>query len=156
LLIFSAAAAAGLVLAACSASSPAPATSAPAAGGPAASTASSAAVYAPTAEAVAKALGLTGVTAYTDSTDPNHLMGRQREYTSKVNWGDGDDNSIEAFADDADARARYAYLTTFSCPIGDGYDYLSGTVFLRLGCALTPDRAKTEKATFDAALKSLA
>ena len=66
------------------------------------------------------------ITVYTAITDPNHLLGRQGEYTSKVEWTTGGEESgIEAFADAADAQLRYAYLRAFRPPIGDGYDYLT-------------------------------
>lgn len=39
-----------------------------------------------TAEQVAHRMKLRHVTAYTAATDPNHLLGRQGGYTSKINW----------------------------------------------------------------------
>ena len=55
-------------------------------------------------------IGAAGYVAYTASTDPNHLLGRQGEYASEVNWGANQDNSIEVFANLADAQARQQYL----------------------------------------------
>ena len=75
----------------------------------------------------------------------NHLLGRQHEYTSKVKWSVG---GIEVFPDAADAQAREKYVQAFTCPIGDGYDYLDGTALLRLDCALTPSQAQVNKALF--------
>lgn len=105
------------------------------------------------AEQVARAMGIKHFTAYTAKTDPNQLLGRHGEYTSKVNWGpggDGGDNSIEAFSTVADAEARYEYVHGFRCPFGDGYDLLTGKELLRLACSLTPAQAKPLEAKFAA------
>ena len=79
-------------------------------------------------------------TAYTASTDPNNLLGRQDGYTSKVSWGgfaltDGDrqnGGSIEVFATPAEALARKTYVSSFGAMLSDGYDYVIGTALLRL------------------------
>jgi hypothetical protein len=117
----------------------------------------------PSANLIAQRMGLDrqpGYVAYTATTDPNHLLGRQGEYTSKVNWGsDGTDQtaatggSIEVFADAADAQARLQYLQAFKPPFGDGYDYLTGTALLRLAAGYTPTQAATLKAAFTGAVK---
>ena len=109
------------------------------------------------------------VIVYTPTTDPNHDMGRQGEYTSKTAWvdpravkaGAGNPSSdrggiefgggIEAFPDTASARDRYLYLRGFKPPFGDGYDYLAGTAILRLSQYLTPAQARTYRAAFVAA-----
>jgi hypothetical protein len=39
-----------------------------------------------------------------------------------------------------DAKARETYLEAFTCPLGDGYDYLD--------CALSPSQAKARQETF--------
>lgn len=114
-------------------------------------------------------LAVTQVTVYTPTTDPNHLMGRQGEYTSKTAWVDpvanqvqsGDPSSdpggiehgggIEAFATVSDAEARLSYLQGFRPPFGDGYDYLLGTAILRLSYDLTPSQAATYKTAFHTA-----
>jgi hypothetical protein len=98
-----------------------------------------------TASQIATGMDIGSFTAYTAETDPNHLLGRQREYTSKINWSAG---SIEVFSDAADAKARQAYVRAFTCPLGDGYDYLDGTVLLRLDCSMTPAEAKASEALF--------
>lgn len=98
-----------------------------------------------TASQIAQRMEIGRFTAYTAATDPNHLLGRQHEYTSKINWTGG---SIEVFPDIADAKAREAYVQAFTCPIGDGYDYLDGTALLRLACAQTPAQAKSNEALF--------
>jgi hypothetical protein len=48
----------------------------------------------------------------------------------------------------ADAQAREKYLQAFTCPFGDGYDYLDGAALLRLDCALTPAQAQANEALF--------
>lgn len=111
----------------------------------------------PAAGAIARGMGLSGVVVYTATTDPNHLLGRQGEYTSKASWaGYANDNasgggSIEVFANVADAQARLTYLQAFKPPFGDGYDYLAGTALLRLSADYTPGQAQTIRAAFDQA-----
>jgi hypothetical protein len=103
---------------------------------------------------------------YTPTTDPNHEMGRQGGYTSKVAWvdpravkaGAGNPASdrggtefgggIEVFPTAAGAKARYQYLRGFKPPFGDGYDYLSGAAILRLSQYLTPSQARAYEAAF--------
>src|SRR5262249_24741687 len=100
---------------------------------------------------------------YTAASDPNHELGRQGGYTSKVAWADpraagqeagdtrgviGLGGGIEAFPAAADARARHEYLRGFQPPFGDGYDYLSGTAILRLSQYLTPAQARAYWAAF--------
>jgi hypothetical protein len=86
------------------------------------STVPPAAAASPSAEVIAQRMGLTkapGYVAYTAATDPDHLLGRQNGYTSKVNWGpDGDTGTIEVFPDRADAIARQNYIKGFTCPFG--------------------------------------
>jgi len=113
----------------------------------------------PSAEVIAAAIGLTtmpGYVAYTAATDPNHLLGRQGGYTSKVDWGTwsspqgdiGDGGSIEVFAIAAAAGARARYLQAITPPVGDGYDYVSGTAVLRLRDEYTPAQAAALAAKF--------
>lgn len=103
---------------------------------------------------------------YTPTTDPNHEMGRQGGYTSKVAWvdpravkaGAGNPASdrggtefgggIEVFPTAAGAKDRYQYLKGFKPPFGDGYDYLSGAAILRLSQYLTPAQAHAYEASF--------
>jgi hypothetical protein len=117
-----------------------------------------------------KAAGLpvTHLIVYTAATDPNHLLGRQGGYTSKVAWADpraarqdagdtrgsiGLGGGIEAFPTTAGARARYEHLRGFQPPFGDGYDYLSGTAVLRLSQYLTPAQARAYEAAFSTAAR---
>src|ERR1700727_1298123 len=138
---------AGLALAACGSSGTH--------GAPPATT--RAAARTPSAAALARALGqdglqVTQLIVYTTATDPNHLMGRQGGYTSKVAWEDpkaekagagkpvtADDKGsteygggIEVYPTRAGAQARLEYLKGFTPPFGDGYDYLAGSAVLRL------------------------
>jgi hypothetical protein len=101
------------------------------------------------AGAVARRMGITKVTVYTATSDPNHLLGRQGEYTSKAEWvTDGQNSGIETFGDAADARARYSYLRAFRPPIGDGYDYLYQASILRVAAIYAPSQAARLKASF--------
>jgi hypothetical protein len=106
-------------------------------------------------------LPITGVTVYTETTDPNHLLGRPNGYTSKVAFvdervkaSDAHDStkgsvdlggSAEVFAgtDEALARAKYIARVNNSMQIlGAEYDYVSGPVLLRVSEVLTPAQAK--------------
>ena len=122
-----------------------------------------------TARMKAAGLPITELIVYNVTTDPNHLLGRQNEYTSKDAWvdpaavaaGAGSPSSepgatefgggIEAFPSVAGAQARLAYLKAFQPPIGDGYDYIAGTAILRLSTYLTPTQAARFHTAFDAA-----
>jgi hypothetical protein len=116
-----------------------------------ATAAASPVAVAPSAEVIAARLGLRHITAYTAATDPNHLLGRQNGYTSKVNWGPQRNGSIEVFRTVALTRARKAYLGNFAPPLGDGYDCLAGTALLRLSAAYTPAQTRRLEAAFRAA-----
>ncbi len=93
---------------------------------------------------------------YTAETDPNELLGRPGQYTGKLNFRDArlapetttfditDGGSIEVFASVARAEARHTYVVTIteSALMFAEYDYLEGTVLLRLSSRLTPDQAE--------------
>jgi hypothetical protein len=99
-----------------------------------------------TAEQIAQRVDLRQVMAYTAASDPNHLLGRQGGYTSKINWPNG---SIEVFSTQAEAQKRKTYLQAFSgTPFGDGYDYLVGTYLLRVFDSQTPTQAHALEAEF--------
>jgi hypothetical protein len=132
-----------------------PASASPASASPLASSASPAAVHGSgssvcgPADLVARRMGMKRVTVYTATSDLNHLLGRQGEYTSKVEWTtSGEDSGIEVFPDAADARLRYNYLRAFRPPIGDGYDLLYHAAILRLASIYTPSQAEKLKASF--------
>lgn len=134
-----------------------PASASPASASPLTSSASPAAVHGSgsgssvcgPADVVARRMGMKHVTVYTATSDQNHLLGRQGEYTSKVEWTiSGENSGIEAFPDAADAKLRYAYLRAFRPPIGDGYDFLYHAAILRLASIYTPSQAEKLKAFF--------
>jgi hypothetical protein len=94
-----------------------------------------------TAEQIAACMHLRQVTAYTAATDPNHLLGRQGGYTSKVNWRPGL-SSIEVYPDASGAQTRLRYMQALQGTIvGDGYDYRDGGALLRLDRRYTPTQA---------------
>jgi hypothetical protein len=111
-------------------------------------------------------LGLGNVTetVYNAKTDINGLLGRQGQYTSKVNWeptGASSDeidvasrgSSIEVFPSTHDAQARYDYLQAFNGAafLADGYDYVAGSALLRLNKNYTPAEAHEIENWFRAA-----
>jgi hypothetical protein len=99
-----------------------------------------------TAEQIAQRMKLRHVTAYTAATDPNHLLGRQGGYTSKIKWPNG---SIEVFSTQAEAQKRETYIQAFAGTfIGDGYDYLVGIYLLRIFDSQTPTQAHALEAKF--------
>jgi hypothetical protein len=121
---------------------------------PAASPVTSSTAVCGPADVVARRMGMKNITVYTAVTDPNHLLGRQGEYTSKVEWStEGGTSGIEAFADTADAQLRYSYLRAFRPPIGDGYDYLYRAAILRLASIYTPAQAEMLNASFERACR---
>ena len=82
---------------------------------------------------------------YTASSDPNKLLGRPGQYTGKANFRDrrirggtgfdvNNGGSVETFSNSADAKRRFNYVSaiTETSPLFAEYDYLEGTVFLRL------------------------
>jgi hypothetical protein len=56
----------------------------------------------------------------------------------------------------AGAQARYRELRGFTPPLGDGYDYLSGTAVLRLSQYLTPAQAGAYHNVFSTAAATAA
>ncbi|MFE5655721.1 hypothetical protein [Streptomyces sp. NPDC056431] len=100
----------------------------------------------------------------TEDNDPNNLLGRPNQYTSKITFTDSrikaDDvagaepgslelgGAIEVFASAADAQARADYIqkVTKGMPMLVEYDYVSGTVLVRVSHYLTPTQAADYKA----------
>ncbi|SOE31838.1 hypothetical protein [Streptomyces sp. OK228] len=100
----------------------------------------------------------------TAENDPNHLLGRPSQYTSKVTFSDSrisaDDVSgtdkgdvdrggaIEFFATPSDAKARAEYIQTVtkSMPALSEYDYVQGATLVRVSHYLTPKQAGEYKA----------
>ncbi|MEV6027562.1 hypothetical protein [Streptomyces sp. NPDC052036] len=134
---------------------------------------------APAKDAAAQAKPLSAQTAFTKisaavntaklsgtvtaDNDPNHLLGRPNQYTSKITFdetrisasdvsgtdkGDVDrGGSIEVFGNPADAQARAKYIqsVTKSMPMLAEYDYVHGTVLVRVSHYLTPKQAADYK-----------
>ncbi|MFJ5275088.1 hypothetical protein [Streptomyces sp. NPDC088358] len=103
----------------------------------------------------------------TAENDPNKLLGRPSQYTSKITFSDsrisaedvaGTDKgdvdrggAIEAFGTPADAtaRAKYIQAVTKGMPALTEYDYVHGTVLVRVSHNLTPKQAAAYKAAAD-------
>lgn len=92
---------------------------------------------------------------YTEETDPNDLLGRPNQYTSKVNFADDraeqydvDEDpaggTVEVFESSKDAKDRHDYIETISegVSILQEYLYLHDKVFLRVSYDLTPEQAE--------------
>jgi hypothetical protein len=144
----------------------------------AASTTSSAAaqpsVANPNAAAVlqklqAAGLPITDSVVITEDNDPNNLIGRPGQYTSKVVFADertdvpldkaAPDNdsggSVEVFADAAAAKTRSDYiqktLAALGPVAGTEYHYLTGSALVRVAGALPP----SEAAQYETAVKAM-
>jgi hypothetical protein len=107
----------------------------------------------------AAGLLITGSLVITETNDPNNLIGRPGQYTSKVVFADertgvaldetapSNDagGSIEVFIDAATAQARSDYiqqtLTSLGPAAGTEYHYLAGTALVRVTGALVPSVA---------------
>lgn len=120
----------------------------------------SAATAATVAQAITRAVPQARqIAAYTAASDPNHLLGRPHEYTSKVEFSDSRIRaadvqgqppaslqygaSIEVFADSMDAGARMGSIQANAAgqPAFAEYDYVHGNVLVRVSHYLTPDQA---------------
>ncbi|WP_405966122.1 hypothetical protein OG613_01180 [Streptomyces sp. NBC_00015] len=106
--------------------------------------------------------------AVTAENDPNKLLGRPHQYTSKITFDDTRipaadvsatdkgaverGGAIEVFADAADAKARAEYIQTVtkSMPMLAEYDYVHGPVLVRVSHYLTPTQAAEYKAAVEA------
>jgi hypothetical protein len=98
--------------------------------------------------------------AYTAEDDPNKLLGRPGQYTSKTAFADSRvpkeglpaDNTqtehgggVEVFPDEAGANARKELIQKLGQSMGGliaEYDYVKGGVLVRVSSKLTPDQAK--------------
>lgn len=103
----------------------------------------------------------------TAANDPNHLLGRPGQYTSKITFADsrvkaadvegterGDverGGAIEVFGDAAGAAARAKYIQAIakSMPAVAEYDYVHGSVLVRVSHYLTPSQAAAYKSAAD-------
>ena len=98
-------------------------------------------------------LPITNVQVYTSSTDPNSLLGRPKQYISKVSFADSrleqsDANhptggSIEVFSNTQDLTDRKTYLENIQAKMPGmmEYIYANGNYLLRLNKLLTPEQA---------------
>ncbi|MFB6955466.1 hypothetical protein ACFCYB_00160 [Streptomyces sp. NPDC056309] len=100
----------------------------------------------------------------TEENDPNNLLGRPNQYTSKITFTDsrikpadveGTDKgaverggAIEVFTspENAQARAKYIESVTKSMPTLTEYDYVHGSILVRVSHYLTPKQAAEYKA----------
>ncbi|MFC5061110.1 hypothetical protein [Actinomycetospora atypica] len=95
----------------------------------------------------------------TAQNDPNKLLGRPSQYTSAAVFTDSrvpeenqnpdqlsadNGGKVEVFASEDEAKARHDYIQALAkqTPIAAEYDYLSGTVLVRVTKNLDPDAAK--------------
>ncbi|MEU6222386.1 hypothetical protein [Streptomyces sp. NPDC047042] len=99
----------------------------------------------------------------TAAGDPNHLLGRPGQYTSKTTFTDtrvkasdvvGAEKgavelggAIEVFDSESDAQARAKYIQTVtkSLPALAEYDYVDGVLLVRVSHYLTPAQAAEYK-----------
>lgn len=86
---------------------------------------------------------------YTAETDPNHLLGRPGAYTSKAEFSDvraavtDTPGSVEVFPSAALAESRRDYIRTVAqgLPMVTEYDFVVGSVLVRVPGTLTPQQA---------------
>jgi hypothetical protein len=113
-------------------------------------------------------LPIEDVTIYDESTDPNELLGRPGQYTSKAGFSDarigpdefGDEPDpteqividVEAFDSDEARDNRADYLDGFAdnSLLGGWYQYVEGNAILRVTFDLTPDQAADYEDAFGA------
>lgn len=101
---------------------------------------------------------ISSIIDYTDKTDPNGLLGRPGEYTSKVNWADTrveqydvDEDplggTIEVFSSKNDMGSRKQYLEAMAV---NEYIYESpdGLALMRIDYDIVPDDAKQYENAF--------
>jgi hypothetical protein len=92
---------------------------------------------------------------YTVENDPDKLMGRPGQYTSKVNFVDTTEQenmkveilhggTVEVFDNNVDAKNRFNYISKIakSSPVFDEYDFVQGKILLRLSKNLPSNHAK--------------
>lgn len=106
----------------------------------------------------------------TAETDPNHLLGRPGGYTSKATFVDSRidpsgvldpmpgsvdiGSSVEVFDDASGAERRAEYIRSIgeAAPVLTEYDYVAGSVLLRVSGELTPTQAAEYEAALTAAV----
>lgn len=156
-----------VLLAGCSSTPPATASSPP--------SASTAPVAAPSPTAApcdvhtiltalqAASLGVSNVAVQDENSDPNNLLGRAHQYTGRASFDlPGGDTSadkydtarggvVECFANPADAQARFKYLDGLSQTIAMAAEshYLHGLVIVRVGRSVKPSLAAKVQAVVE-------
>lgn len=103
-------------------------------------------------------IGVGAVSDVSAASDDNHLLGRPGQYTSKLFFydsrhpkpkGDSDEgeNTIEVFANPADAKTRRDYVEgiTHGIPMLLQYQILRGNVLVRLSNVVLPQEADQYK-----------
>lgn len=114
----------------------------------------------------AQGLPITNEIDYTEETDPNKLLGRPNQYTSKVNFADSRiteqydiendpiGGTIEVFSNSGDAKKRKEYVEAIAQNVSFAtqYIYQFDNVLMRMAHELTP----TQAAEYEAALQQLA
>lgn len=98
-------------------------------------------------EGKATDLKMTDIKRYTESDDPNKLLGRPNQYLIKFGWKvAGNDATIEVFGTSEDAAARAEYIRNIgkATPLLLQYVYLNEKrrAVLRVPKELTPSEAK--------------
>lgn len=105
-------------------------------------------------------LPVTGVIVYTESSDPNKLMGRPNQYITKTQFGDSRvkqldptdpvGGTIETFANKEDLNDRKTYIEGIEkdMPAMTEYIYTNGNYLLRLDKSLTKTQAEQYKTAF--------
>lgn len=82
------------------------------------------------------------------ATDPNQLLGRPGQYTSKVTFSDARrsdaENTVEVFATAAQARTRRDYIAriTEGAPFLTQYQVLDGRILARFDRAMLPQEVE--------------
>lgn len=112
----------------------------------------------------AAGLPISEIFAFTAENDPNHLLGRPGQYTSKVAWRDSrvplqtsewqhevsDGGGIEVCATLEEATRRFTSVEEISqsSPLFAEYDYQAGQAILRISKVLTPAQAEAYHKAF--------
>jgi len=108
-------------------------------------------------------LPVSNIVVFDESTDPNSLLGRPNQYTSKANFSDPaheesdpavPDNTVEVFSNSKDAQNRAAYVKEVSSAMSylAQYIYCIDRYVLRLHHDILPSDAAKYEAAFKAAI----
>lgn len=99
------------------------------------------------------------IEVYDEENDPNNLLGRPNQYTSKINFADNrieqyegsiTGGSIEVFKNSTDMENRKSYVESISAQASmfAQYIYSEGNYLLRIDKDLTPSQAKEYEEAF--------